>query len=315
MHPLFSFPFPSSSLILYNTRMHYDLCVPWYWEYDIDFIQMIERACTEKGLTFWQITPDNLLESITSLYKGEHSFAAIIDRSQYDARFDPIHRWAIEHHAFRINPAEVSKWSEDKATMHLELITAGIHTPYTVLLPPFIEQPVIPDFDLTPLGNQFVIKPSNEGGSEGVILGAFSMDQILRARMEFPGQKYLIQATIVPRTIHGQPAWFRVFYAAGKTHPCWWHPLTHVFSVVNPQDENKYGLAPLRDITQRIASICKLDWFSTEIALTLEEFIVIDYVNDGIDTRIQSKAVDGVPDEVMQAIASQLVDLVASRKH
>jgi hypothetical protein len=294
--------------------MHYDLCLPWYWEYDIDFVQMVERACNEQGLALWQITPDNLLESINSLYKGESSYWAILDRSQYDARFEPIHRWSREYHVLRINPAEVSKWSEDKATMHLELITAGIHTPHTILLPPFIEQPVIPDLDLSPLGGHFVIKPSNEGGSSGVILGASSMDQILRARMEFPDQKYLIQETVTPRTIHGQPAWFRVFYAVGKTFPCWWHPLSHVFSPVSPQDENRYELTPLRAITQKIASLCRLDWFSTEVALTLENFIVVDYVNDGIDTRIQSKAVDGVPDEVMQGIAVELVKKVSLAK-
>jgi hypothetical protein len=294
--------------------MHYDLCLPWYWEYDIDFVQMIERACNETGLTLWQITPDNLLESINSLYRGESSFWAILDRSQYDSRFEPIHRWSREYNVLRLNPAEVSKWSEDKATMHLELITAGIHTPHTILLPPFIEQPVIPDLDLVPLGSQFVIKPSNEGGSSGVILGAFSMDQVLRARMEFPEQKYLIQETVLPRTIHGQPAWFRVFYAVGLTYPCWWHPLSHVFSVVTAQDENKYELTPLHDITRKIASLCRLDWFSTEIALTLENFVVVDYVNDGIDTRIQSKAVDGVPDEVMQGIADQLVKKVSLAK-
>src|SRR5918993_1682761 len=212
--------------------MHYDLCLPWYWEYDIDFVQMIEHACFENGLSFWQITPETLLESITALYKGEKSFRAILDRSQYDTRFEPIHSWSREHAVQRINPAEVSKWSEDKATMHLELIAAGIHTPYTILLPPFVEQPVIPDLDLTPLGHHFVIKPSHEGGGEGVILGAFSMDQILRARMQFPEQKYLIQATIMPRTIQGRPDWFRVFFANGKTYPCWWHPLSHVSSTV-----------------------------------------------------------------------------------
>ena len=295
--------------------MHYDLCLPWYWEYDIDFVQMVEHACHEHGLLFWQITPNDLLESITALYKDEKSFPTILDRSQYDQRFEPIHRWSREHHVRRINPAEVSAWSEDKATMHLELISAGIHTPYTIILPPFIEQPVIPEFDLTLLDNQFVIKPSNEGGGEGVILGAFSMDQILRARMEFPAQKYLIQATITPRTIHGQPAWFRVFYANGKTYPCWWHPLTHVFAMVTAQEENRYELTPLHEITRRIASICKLDWFSTEVARTLEEFVVIDYVNDGIDTRVQSKAVDGVPDEVMQGIAGQLVLLTKGEKN
>jgi len=294
--------------------MHYDLCLPWYWEYDLDFVQMNERACVEQGLSFWQITPHDLLESVTALYKGEKTFRTILDRSQYDTRFEPIHRWSRQHPVRRINPAEVSAWSEDKATMHLELISAGIYTPYTILLPPFIEQPVIPDLDLTPLGDRFVIKPSNGGGGEGVILGAFSVDQILRARMEFPDQKYLIQETVTSRTIQGQPAWFRIFYANGKTFPCWWHPLTHVFSTVTPQEENRYELISLHAITRHIASICKLDWFSTEIALTLEAFVVVDYVNDGIDTRVQSKAVDGVPDEVMQGVAQQLVLIAKGEK-
>jgi hypothetical protein len=289
--------------------MRYDLCLPWYWEYDIDFVQMIERACTEHDLSLWQITPENLLESITSLYEGEKTFHTILDRSQYDPRFQPIHRWSRAHPVRRINPPEVSSWSEDKATMHLELISAGIHTPYTILLSSFVDQPLLPQVDLRRLGDQFVIKPANGGGSEGVILGAFSREQILRARMEFPEQKYLIQATVTPRTIQGHPAWFRVFYAAGKTYPCWWHPLTHVFSMVTQQDEHRHELSRLHDITQRIASICRLDWFSTEIALTLEEFVVVDYVNDGIDTRVQSKAVDGVPDTVMENIARQLVRL------
>lgn len=294
--------------------MHYDLCLPWYWEFDIDFVRMIEHACQEQEMTLWQITPNDLLESVTALYKGEMTFGTILDRSQYDPRFDPIHRWSKEHRVRRINPAEVSKWSEDKATMHLELISAGLDTPHTILLPPFIEQPVLPELDLSPLGQHFVIKPSNEGGSSGVILGAFSMEQILRARMEFPEQKYLIQETITPRTIHGQPAWFRVFYVNGKTYLCWWHPLTHVFTVVTPQEENRYDLYPLHDLAQRIASICKLDWFSTEIARTLERFVVVDYVNDGIDTRVQSKAVDGVPDEVMRGITHQLVLIAKGEK-
>ena len=243
--------------------MHYDLCLPWYWEYDIDFVHFIQRACSEQGLSLWQITPDNLLESITALYKGEESFNTLLDRSQGDDRFAPIIRWAKEYNRKRINPPELSAWSEDKATMHLELISAGIHTPYTILLSPFIEQPVLPPVDLIPLGHQFVIKPSHGGGSEGVVLGASSLDQILRARIQFPEQKYLVQATVTPRTIQGRPAWFRVFYAVGKTYPCWWHPLTHVYAIVTSSEEHRYELAPLHNITQRIASICRLDWFTT----------------------------------------------------
>jgi len=294
--------------------MHSDLCLPWYWEHDIDFVNFVERACHEQGLTLWQITPDNLLEAIHALYQGERTFNTLLDRSQGENRFLPIDHWAKEYNKKRINPIEVSLWSEDKATMHLELITAGINTPYTILLSPFLKQPVIPPLDLAPLGSQFVIKPSNEGGGEGVILGASSLEQILRARMQFPEQKYLLQATVVPRTIQGRPTWFRVFYAAGKTYPCWWHPLTHVYATVTPSEENRYELAPLHAITEHIASLCKLDWFTTEIALTLEDFVVVDYVNDQIDTRVQSKAVDGAPDEIMQNIAWQLTTIAKANQ-
>ena len=100
-----------------------------------------------------------------------------------------------------------------------------------------------------------------------------------------------------------------MIYAAGNVYPSWWHPLTRVYSTVSPSEESKYNLEPLREITQRIASISKMDWFSTEIALTHENFLVVDYVNDDIDTRLQSRAVDGVPDEIMKAVASDLVRL------
>src|SRR5512135_3421192 len=139
--------------------MHYDLCLPWYFEYDADFVQMVEQACYELGLSCWQITPNGLLESITALFQGEKTFGTLLDRSQYDKRFEPVQHWASDKHARRINPPEVSVWSQDKATMHLELISAGIQTPYTILLSPFIEQPLLPNLDFTPLGPQFVIKP------------------------------------------------------------------------------------------------------------------------------------------------------------
>ena len=100
----------------------------------------------------------------------------------------------------------------------------------------------------------------------------------------------------------------------GKTYPCWWHPLTHVYAAVTQSEEHRYELSPLHSLTQRIASICKLDWFTTEIALTLEDFVVVDYVNDQIDTRVQSKAVDGAPDEIMQSIASQLVSIAKENR-
>ena len=96
--------------------------------------------------------------------------------------------------------------------------------------------------------------------------------------------------------------------------PCWWNPATHIYSILTPDEELQFELAPLRSITKKIAKVCKLDWFSTEIALTPGgRFVVVDYVNDSIDTRIQSKAADGMPDEVMKLIAERLVAVVARK--
>jgi glutathione synthase/RimK-type ligase-like ATP-grasp enzyme len=288
--------------------MQYDLCLPWYWEYDDVFVGMVERACIEEGISLWQMTPANLLESITALYRDVTTFKTLLNRGQGEPTFEPISRWAREHDARRINPAETSAWSEDKSTMHYEFIHAGLNTPHTIVLASFLEEPVLPPLDLSPLGGSFVIKPSNGGGGEGVIIGASSMEQILRARMEFPRQKYLIQSYITPQIINGRPAWFRAFYANGETYPCWWATDTHIYANVTADEEAEYGLDRLRDITKRIASICKLDWFSTEIALT-DDFVVVDYVNDEIDTRVQSRAMDGVPDEIINNIARQLVSI------
>ncbi len=287
--------------------MNTDLCLPWYWEHDFDFVRHVEHACYEFGETFWEINPENLLEATNSVFKGERTFGALIDRSQGDRRFEPLLRWAKEHSVRRINPIEQSLWSEDKATMHLELISKGIHTPYTIILPPYIENPLLPELDLEPLGEQFVIKPSNGGGGEGVVLGASSLDHIRRARMQFPEQKYLLQAFIAPKWIGERPAWFRVYFAGGEVLPTWWNPATHVFTEFTSQEREDPVLQPLWELGFQIAAVCKLVWFSTEIALTEGSFVVVDYVNDQIDLRVQSKCVDGVPDAIIKKIAQNLV--------
>jgi hypothetical protein len=51
--------------------------------------------------------------------------------------------------------------------------------------------------------------------------------------------------------------------------------------------------------------------FSTEIAITSDgRFVIVDYVNDPIDLRLQSKALDGVPDEIVKDITERLVELI-----
>jgi len=56
--------------------------------------------------------------------------------------------------------------------------------------------------------------------------------------------------------------------------------------------------------------------FSTEIAYTPEgKFVVIDYVNDQIDLRLQSGSAEGVPDSVVHQVADRLVEHVIRHRN
>jgi hypothetical protein len=248
---------------------------------------------------------------LAGLENGEISYATLLDRaSESDPRFQPLVDWAIQHGCFCVNPQEQTIWSTDKATMHLEFISRGLHTPHTIILSPYAKHASILPTDLGPLGRSFAIKPACEGGGDGVILEATSWEQVLNARQQYPNEKYLLQAYVTARILDGRQAWFRVFFCDGAVYPCWWNQHTHIYARVTAEEKAHFGLQSLRQIPVRIAQICGLHLFSTEIALTEDgAFLVVDYVNDPVDLRLQSKAVDGVPDVYVESIAARLARL------
>jgi hypothetical protein len=290
----------------------YDLCLAWNWEYDADFVQLIEAACVARGLSTLQATPASFEQVMTGLGNGEISYRTLYDRaSESDQRFQQLVDWAIQQGSFCINPQKHAIWSGDKATMHLEFISRGLQTPYTIILPPYSQNATIPPSTLGLLEGSFAIKPACEGGGNGVILEANSWEQVLNARQQYPAEKYLLQAHVTARILDGRPAWFRVLFCDGAVYPCWWDQRTHVYARVTAEEKARLGLQSLRQIPVRIAQICGLHLFSTEIALTeAGAFLVVDYVNDPVDLRLQSKAVDGVPDVFVESIAARLVRLV-----
>lgn len=290
----------------------YDFCIAWEWEHDSDIVVLFGDACRSRNISLMQITPHNLEYSIESLFNNRTTFWAFLDRaSDTDRRFVPVVQWASNHPVFCINPHELASQAVNKASMHHALINAGLNTPHTIILPAYNEQQDLPPLDLSCLGERFNIKPAHGGGGEGVVKEATTWSRVLSARKEYPSDRYLLQAHIVPNRTGFLPSWFRVIYCTGQIYPCWWDPQTHIYSPVGASEERDYNLTQLRGITASIASICKLQLFSTEIALTGDgNFIVVDYVNDQIDLRLKSKAFDGVPDEIVQDIVFRLVDLV-----
>jgi hypothetical protein len=289
----------------------YDLCFAWDWDGDVDFVDLLLEACRDKELTLLQATPANLEHVVRSVEAGETSFRAFFDRaSDEEPAFMPLVDWARAHAEWRINPHENALRAWDKALMHA-VVSAHLATPPTIILPPYKEQPELPPLDLAPLGPSFTIKPAYGGGGAGVVT-CISPDRIPAARQVFPDKRYMLQSHVVPARLDGRPAWFRVLYLGGKCYPCWWDDNTHVYTAVTCSAEEHYGLKPLRKIVETIAQLSGLHLFSTEVALTPDgQFLVVDYANNPVDLRPQSKTPDGVPSLIVRFIAKDLAALVA----
>lgn len=165
----------------------YDLCIAWNWPHDADFVRLLEQACRERGLSVLHVTPDNLDAAHQALLAGDLNFHTFMNRAaDTDPAFLKLVDWARLNDVFRINPHERETYTADKATMHLELIANGLHTPYSLILAPHNEQPELPELDLSPLGPAFAIKPANGGGGEGVICEATSLEQVAQAAGNSP---------------------------------------------------------------------------------------------------------------------------------
>jgi hypothetical protein len=293
--------------------INYDLCLAWNWQNDADFALLLEKACGLQGLSFLQVTPKNIEIILKTPVDQQDSFRVLLDRAtDTDPRFLPLIHWAEEHQCYCINPIQKTSHANDKASMHLDFITAGLQTPYTIILPSFQDQPYPASIDLQVLGEKFAVKPAHGSGGEGVVLEANSLDQVLSIRQKFPADRYLLQARIIPRQLDLRPAWFRVIYCIGEIYPCWWDPDSHIYSPVTAMEEQRHGLHALRGVTRAIAAITGLDLFSTEIAFTEEDlFVVVDYVNDQLDLRLQSKENSGVPDDIVNSIVATIVRFAA----
>jgi hypothetical protein len=296
----------------------YSLAIAWNWEFDGDYVAGIEQECQRRDLSTYRIDPYNLNETLKDLRSGKISFQAFYDRaSDADPLFLPLIQAVQESAIYLINPRFRVLPAIDKATMHLEFITHGLLVPNTIILSPYNEQREI-SLDaarFNQLGKPFVIKPANTtGGGTGVVLDAATVAQVIEARQLHGNDKYLLQQFIVPRNFDGKRGWFRVYRAFGEIIPCWWDDQTHRYTELTREEEERYRLQELRLVIETIESICNLDFFSSEIAVTEDsKFVVVDYVNEVCDMRLQSKFDNGAPDAIVHRIEGLIADAIALR--
>jgi len=289
----------------------YDLAVTHDWEYDRDFVRLVDGSARARGLSVLLVPPAEAGRVLGEFRAGAVDFAVLLDRgSGSSPDFTALQALALERGRDVIEGLDKLRWASDKATMHLEFLSAGLQTPHTVILPAFAAQPEIhlAPGELAPLGVPFVIKPANTtGGSLGVVAGATGPADIEAARRSFPSDKYLLQEKVVPLVRGGRRFWFRGFYILGEVYLTWWDDRTHIYAELGYDEAAAEGLAPVYAIVRTIARVSRLRFFSTEVAMDAGgRLVVVDYVNEICDMRLRSAHRDGVPDAVVGRIADRI---------
>jgi len=297
----------------------FDLALSYLWEYDDGFLSLVENIFHDAGLSTFLISDYNIHDVTEKVINKELSFDFYLDRAwDVDERFEELGKILSKKKTRIFNPYSSVLHAIDKASMHLEFITAGINVPYSIIIPPHSESEeiLISVDELSHLGRPFIIKPCNTtGGGIGVVTGAESLKEIFDERITYSDDKYILQEKIYPAILDGRRAWFRCFWAFGNTIPTWWDDQTHLYTELFAEEISKYKLKKLIQITDIVAKNTNLDFFSTEIVFTRDNsFVAIDYVNDQCDMRLNSIHHDGVPDNVIRQIIQRMLRAIVKEK-
>lgn len=287
--------------------MNIDLGILWDWPYDERFVKLLDERVIKAGKQSYLVGVYNLEETIIRFLRGELNFKCVLDRaSDTTPAFKQIVALFSRACTRFVNDPDKIARANNKATMHLELISAGVNVPYTIVLSPSDK---LGGDMLEHIGTPFVIKPAEGGGGYGVVLGAGSLYEVVKARETYSDGLILLQEEIIPQRFDSKICWFRVFYACGKIIPCFWDPISHLYTELT--EEEKQRFSALFEITNKIHCVCGLNLFSTEIALAQDgRYVVVDYVNDQCDMRFQSDTYDGVPDAVINEIIDGIVNFI-----
>jgi hypothetical protein len=289
----------------------YHLAITHDWEYDREFVHLVAESARSRGLDALLVAPADARRVLEDFRSGAIDFGVLLDRASGSSpEFVELQALALQRGRDVIEGLDKIRWASDKATMHLEFLSAGLQTPHTVILPAYAAHPDFPltSRELAPLGVPFVIKPANTtGGSLGVIADASGLAEVLAARRTYPADKYLLQEKVIPQVRDGRRFWFRGFYVLGEVYLTWWDDCTHLYAELRCDEAAANGLVPIYGIVRTIARVSRLRFFSTEVARdVVGRIVVVDYVNEICDMRLRSAHEDGVPDAVVARIADRI---------
>ena len=292
--------------------IHYDVALAYVHDY---FSSRVRELCGQFDLSFFLVEPVWVEDFLRKHQVNEIKARVLIDMAsdayQPDDPYFTLAREVKRAGGYVIDDPETGAIMGHKAKFHTMLVEQHVPVPETII----VTRDAVSSFRMTDevieqLGIPFVVKPAWGSGRQGVILEGRSKADLHRSAEASPhSDAFLLQRKVVPKSLEGRVAWFRMFHVFGEVIPCWWHPMTGQYQLLTPLEERRFKLGALTKITKDIARVSKINFFSTEITLAEDgRFFTIDYLNTECDMSAKSFWPSGVPDELARHVAWLLVE-------
>jgi len=295
-----------------------DLCIGTGSAREEPFVTILKDCCRLRRLHCIVCNDANVNRIMNAVENGRTRIRAHLDLFGYAASTDtPYTRLSyavLDNGGFVVNEPKNASAAENKALMHEAFRAAGLDVPFTVVVRNWKPKRFrLSRAQRKRLGHPFIIKPARGYGRQGVVKVAHgTFREIAGARRFDPGDDFLLQEFVEPVWYAEKMGWFRVFHVLGQVVICWWDTQTEHYRCVSLDEYHTHRLAPLGVLLPRIAHICGLRYFSTEIAAvkknTRTAFVAIDYVNDPCDMTPQSLSHSGVPDVLVRHVAERIAE-------
>ncbi|MDD4956822.1 MAG: hypothetical protein PHH49_02760 [Candidatus Omnitrophica bacterium] len=303
----------------------YDFAINWNSPYDSFFARALKEKCLSSGISFLWIHYFNREKILHRLNNDRLRLKCLMDtEATYedpDDIYSKICYAAKDSGGFVFNDPDSTQLAIDKAYMYHRLVRENIPVPYTVIIRKWDPKKyTLTQKDKEKLGVPFIIKPARGYAQKGLVRNATgSAYQIRKARSFDPDDSFLLQEKVIPASLDGKRAWFRVLKVFDKIILFWWDDTTCVYRKAVPGEIKKYGLSALVEMTALLGDITGMTWFSTEFAGVRErdklEFVSIDPINDQCDLTPRSEKPNGVPDNVVLSVADHILKNIKKITH
>lgn len=290
-------------------------------------LKLLHRAMAARGLSILLVNKHSVEWATQRVRAGRLHPIVFLDLcSRPGDHFFELLKMMAGAGVYTICHPDQIRWTL-KAFAQGELEKAGLPVPPTVVLQKTQHDRELTESERAIVGERAVIKPSYGVAGLGVVVNAEPTQAAIAAARDYDRKDdWLIQKMVRWGGIDAEkphadrrPAYLRAYNVLGYRSLMWWSN-ERGYSRLTWDDFSRYNLAGVLKLTDRIAELTNMDFFSSEVAITSDDpedpnrFVLIDYINDQCDIDPSADPKRSPPDAWIAWICDRLAEFTWRKK-